>query len=108
MVKYMLKLPDLILFLANEVPDVHIFICGLTRGTLSDERVLVLILLIMTSDLLKMVSNWTVVTTLVMELPNPSQFKIVFCFSPSAFTGGGRRVDDFAEGRQCCLFWTKM
>jgi hypothetical protein len=57
MVEHISGLPDLILFLANDVSVVHIFRCGLTRGTLLDERVLALILLIMTGSLLKMVSN---------------------------------------------------
>jgi hypothetical protein len=55
MVKHIPGLPDLILFLTNNVSVVHVFKCGLTRGTLSDERVLALILLIVTGGLLKIV-----------------------------------------------------
>jgi hypothetical protein len=56
-------LPDLVLFLANDVSVVHIFRCRLTHGTPSDERVLALILLIMTGGLLKMVLDWAVLTS---------------------------------------------
>jgi hypothetical protein len=62
-VEHIPGLLDLILFLANDMSVVHVVRCGLTRGTLSDERVLALILLIMTSGLLIMVSNWAVLTT---------------------------------------------
>jgi hypothetical protein len=57
MVEHIPELPDLILFLANDVSVVHVFIRRLTRDTLSDKRVLAIILLIMTGGLLKMVSN---------------------------------------------------
>jgi hypothetical protein len=64
MVEHIPELSDLILFLANDESVVHIVRCGLTHGTLSDEHVLALILLIMTGGLLKIVSNWTVLTFL--------------------------------------------
>jgi hypothetical protein len=63
MVEHIPGLPDLILFLANDVSVVHVFRCGLKHGTLSSKRVLALILLIMTSGLLKMVLNWAVLRT---------------------------------------------
>jgi hypothetical protein len=63
MVEHIPGLPDLILFLVNDVSVVHVVRCGLTCGTLSGERVLALILLILTGGLLKMVLNWMVLTT---------------------------------------------
>jgi hypothetical protein len=66
MVEHIPGLLNLILFLANDVSVVHVFRCGLTSGTLSDERVLSLILLIITGGLLKMVLNWAVLTRLVV------------------------------------------
>jgi hypothetical protein len=54
------RLPDLILFLAKDMSVVHIVRCGLTCGTLSGECMLTFILLIITGDLFKIVSNWTV------------------------------------------------
>jgi hypothetical protein len=59
-VERILGLPDLILFLANNVSVVHVSRYGLTRGTLLGKRVLTLILTLMTGGLLKMVSNWIV------------------------------------------------
>ena len=41
---------------------VRVFRYGLTRGMLSDERVLALIFMIMTGGLPKMMSNWAVLT----------------------------------------------
>jgi len=55
-------LPNLILFWANDVSVVRVFRCELTRGMLSDERVLALISMIMTGGLPKMMSNWAVLT----------------------------------------------
>ena len=55
-------LPNLILFWANDVSVVRVFRCELTRGMLSDERVLALISMIMTGGLPKIVSNWAVLT----------------------------------------------
>jgi hypothetical protein len=43
MMEYIPEIPDLILFLANDMLIVHIFRYGLTRGTLSSEHVLVLL-----------------------------------------------------------------
>jgi hypothetical protein len=48
--------------LVNDVSVVKISRYGLARGTLLDECVLTFILLIITSALLKVVLNWTVVT----------------------------------------------
>ena len=50
-------LPDLILFWENDVSVVRVFRYRLTRGMLSDERVLALIFMIMTGGLPKMMSN---------------------------------------------------
>lgn len=60
MVELVPGLPDLILFLANDMSVVHVFRCGLTRSMLLSERVLALILIVMTGRLLKMLSNWAV------------------------------------------------
>jgi hypothetical protein len=57
MVEHVPELPDLIVFLTNDVSVIRIFRCGLTRGMFSGERVLPLILLIMTGGLLKIVLN---------------------------------------------------
>jgi hypothetical protein len=62
MVEHIPGLPDLILFLANNVSVVHVLRCGLTSGMLSGKRVLALILLIMTGGSLKIISNWAVLT----------------------------------------------
>jgi hypothetical protein len=77
MVEHIPGLPDLILFLANDVSVLHAFRCGLTCGTLSDGHVLALILLIMTGGSLKMVSNWTVLTTGIKAVVSRSEPKIL-------------------------------
>jgi hypothetical protein len=75
-VEHIPGLLDLILFWANDVSVVHVSRCGLTHGTLSDERVLALILTMMTGGLLKMVSNWAVLTTGIRAQVPQSEPKI--------------------------------
>jgi len=62
-VEHIPRLPDLILFWANDVSVIRVFRCGLTSGTFSGEHVLALIFMIMTGSLPKMVSNWAVLIT---------------------------------------------
>jgi hypothetical protein len=59
MVEHVPELLDLILFLANDVSVVHIFRYKLTCGTLSNERVLASIVLIMTNGVKLYGSNLT-------------------------------------------------
>ena len=56
-------LPDFMLFWTNDVSVIRVSRCGLTRDTLSGRHMFALIWIIMTDDLLKMVLNWTVLTT---------------------------------------------
>jgi hypothetical protein len=62
MVEHIPGLPDMMSFLANEVSVVNVVRCGLTHSTLSSERMLALVLFIMTGGLIKMVSNGAVLT----------------------------------------------
>ena len=46
----------------NDMSVVRVYRCGITRGTLSDQHVLIFIWMIMTDYSFKIVSNWTVLT----------------------------------------------
>ena len=59
------ELPDLMLFWVNDVSDIQVSRCGLTRGMLCGRHVSALIWMIMTGGLFKIVSNWAVLTTRV-------------------------------------------
>ena len=62
MLEHIPGLPDLILFLMNDVSVIRVFRCGITRGTLSGKHVLTLIWMIMIGGSFKTVSNWAVLT----------------------------------------------
>ena len=57
----------------NVVSVVEISRCGLARGTTIGERLLALILRMMTSDLLKALSNWTVLTAWLLVVPTSTR-----------------------------------
>ena len=62
MLEHIPGLPDLILFWVNDVSDIRVSRCGITRGTLYGKHVLTLIWVIMTGGSFKIVSNWAVLT----------------------------------------------
>ena len=62
MLEHIPGLPDLILFRMNDVSVIRVSRCGITRGTLPGQHVLILIWIIMTGGSFKIVSNWAVLT----------------------------------------------
>jgi len=57
MLEHIPGLPDLMLFWTDDVSIIRVSRYGITRGTLSDQHVLTLIWMIMTSGSFKIVSN---------------------------------------------------
>jgi hypothetical protein len=68
------------LFLANDVSVVYVVRYGLTRGTLSHEYVLALILLTIIDDLVKMVLNWGSCMLTPLDLADGAQRLSGFSF----------------------------
>ena len=66
MLEHIPGLQDLILFWANDVSVIHVSRCKVTRGTLSGKHVLTLIWMIMTGGSFKIVSNWAVLTLVIL------------------------------------------